>query len=234
MSSSFQIAIDGPVAAGCSTVARLVAKRLNFLYVDTGAMYRMVALLALRHEVDPKNEEALVKLVKNSTMSLRNPTAKEQDGRLITVLLDGKDVSWSIRTEKINKIVPTIASHSAVRKILVKKQQKIAEKHDVVMEGRDITYRVLPEADIKIYLTASDVIRAKRRHLQKQSKGLDVNFEEIYQGLLERDKQDKGRAIDPLKIVEDAWVIDTSDLSINQVVDLVEAKVKAIQDSRQN
>lgn len=230
MTASFQIAIDGPVAAGCSTVARLVAKRLNFLYVDTGAMYRMAALLALREQVSTEDEAAVAALVAEAEMSLRNPTAKEQDGRLITVLLNDEDVSWLIRTEKINEIVPKVASHSEVRKLLVKKQQKIAEQADVVMEGRDITYRVLPEAQLKIYLTASEIVRAKRRHLQKQSKGLDLSFEEIYQRLLKRDKQDTEREVDPLKIVEDACVIDTSDLQINQVVDLVEAKVKAMRD----
>ena len=230
MPTSFQIAIDGPVAAGCSTVARLVARRLNFLYVDTGAMYRMAALLALRNRVAAEDEAAVAALVSEAKMNLRNPTAKEQDGRLITVLLNEEDVSWLIRTEKINEIVPTVASHSKVRKLLVKKQQKIAEQTDVVMEGRDITYRVLPEAQLKIYLTASEIVRAKRRHLQKQSKGLDLSFEEIYQRLLKRDKQDTEREVDPLKIVDDAWVIDTSDLQINQVVDLVEAKVKAMRE----
>lgn len=231
MSPAFQIAIDGPVAAGCSTVARLVAKRLNFLYVDTGAMYRMAALLALRNEVDPENGQAVAALVKEASMDLRNPTAKEQDGRSITALLNGEDVSWLIRTEKINEIVPKVAAQPTVRKLLVKKQQRIAGKTDVVMEGRDITYRVLPEAELKIYLTASEMVRAKRRHLEEQSRGLDVNFKETLQRLLERDRQDKERAVDPLKIVDEAWVIDTSELKITEVVDLIEARVKELRES---
>ncbi len=229
MSDKFQIAIDGPVASGCSTVARLLAKRLGFLYVDTGAMYRMVALLALRHEVDPKDESKVTALVKDADLNLRQPVAEEQDGRLITALLNGEDVSWLIRTEEINQIVPKVAALPAVRKLLVKKQQEIAQRTDVVMEGRDITYRVLPEANLKIYLTASEVIRAKRRQLEEQARGLDVSFEETYQRLLERDRQDKERAVDPLKIVEGAWVIDTSELKINEVVDLIKAKVDARQ-----
>ncbi len=229
MSEAFQIAIDGPVAAGCSTVARLVAKRLNFLYVDTGAMYRMAALLALRNEVDPENGQQVAALVEEASMDLKKPTAKEQDGRSITAILNGEDVSWLIRTEKINQIVPKVAAQPIVRKLLVKKQQRIAAKTDVVMEGRDITYRVLPKADLKIYLTASEVIRAKRRHLEEQSRGLDVDFEETLQRLLERDRQDKERAVDPLKIVEDAWVIDTSELKITEVVDLIETRVNKLQ-----
>lgn len=231
MSAPFQIAIDGPVAAGCSTVARLVAQRLNFLYIDTGAMYRVAALLAMRHSVDLSDEDKIVTLVKKSKIELLNPSHLEQDGRLITVLLNGEDISWQIRTDEVSNNASTVAQYPKLRKILVQKQQEIAASYDVIMEGRDITYRVLPNADLKIYLTASEVVRAKRRHLQEQSKGKDFSFDQTYNQLLERDKRDMKRKIDPLKIVPEAVVIDTNDLNIDQVVDLIEAKVRAMKDA---
>jgi CMP/dCMP kinase len=230
----FQIAIDGPVASGCSTIARIIAERLGFLYVDTGAMYRMTALLAQRNGIDPEDEAAVTSLVKQSKMDMRNPLEEEQDGRLITVLLDGEDVSWKIRTEEVSKYSSIVAQYPGVRQQLVAKQQTIADSQPVVvMEGRDITYKVLPDADLKIFMTASDIVRAKRRHLQEQTKGRDINFEEVYQELVDRDKRDMERETDPLKIVDDAWVIDTSDLSIQQVVDLVVSKVKAMKETKQ-
>lgn len=231
MSKSFQIAIDGPVAAGCSTVAKLVAERLGILYIDTGAMYRTAALLAMRNDIDLEDEAKLTELVRESKIELRKPSAAEQDGRLITILLNGEDISWKIRTDEISKNVPIVAKHPKLREVLVKKQQQLAATSDVVMEGRDITYKVLPNADLKIYLTASDVVRAKRRHMQQQSRGKDLSFEETYEELLKRDKIDTEREVDPLKIVDDAMVIDTSDLSINQAVDKIQAKAKVIKET---
>ncbi len=227
---SFQIAIDGPVAAGCSTVARLVAERLNILYIDTGAMYRTAALLAMRNNLDLQDEDKIADLVKGSKIELRNPAADEQDGRLITVLLDNEDISWTIRTNEISKNTAIIAKHPKLREVLVAKQQEIAAKNDVIMEGRDITYKVLPNANLKIFLTASDVIRARRRHVQAQSKGRDVTFQQVYQELLERDKSDMERDVDPLQVVDDAVVINTSDLNINQAVDMIEAHAQAARD----
>ena len=230
MSKFFQIAIDGPVAAGCSIVARLVAERLGFLYIDTGAMYRTAALLSKRHQINPQDENKLTPLVKKSQIELHPPSLMQQDGRLITVILDGEDISWKIRTDEMSKKSAIVAVHPKLRQVLVKKQQEIAASHNVVMEGRDITYKVLPEADIKIYLTASEIARAKRRHIQEQSKGRDISYQEVYQELLARDKQDVERDADPLKIVNDAVVIDSSDLNIDQVVDMIESKVKAMKD----
>lgn len=224
----FHIAIDGPVAAGKGTVARLVAERLNFLYVDTGAMYRMTALLALRNKVAFEDEDKLTELVSLSQMAMRNPSAEEKDGRLTTVFLNGEDVSWKIRTEKVSDGSSKVAVHKKVREVLVKKQQEIAKEQDVVMEGRDITYKVLPKANLKIYLTANDIIRAKRRHFQLQSKGEDLDFNNVYQELLKRDERDKNRSTDPLKIVDDAWVIDSTDLSIAKVVDMIVNKVNLL------
>lgn len=228
--SNFQVAIDGPVAAGKGTVSRLVADRLHFLYVDTGAMYRATALIGIRHGVDLSDQEALLPLVEAANMKMRNPTKTEQDGRLTTILLDGEDVSWKIRTEEISQGSSKVAVHPTIRAELVKKQQQIAANQDVVMEGRDITYKVLPQANLKIFLTASDVIRAKRRHFELLNKGFDAQFENVYQELIERDKRDKNRETDPLKITDDAWVIDSSDLAIEQVVTLITSKVKLMRE----
>lgn len=231
--SVFRIAMDGPVAAGKGTVARLVANRLNFLYVDTGAMYRMVAYLALQEKVSLDDENALVRLIEKSSMKMHNPTTEEKDGRLTTVILNGEDVSWKIRTEQVGAGSSKVAQYPKVRQALVKQQQKIAQQQNVVMEGRDITFRVLPDAELKIFLTASDVVRAKRRYLELQTRGQDVEFEAVYKDLLERDQRDTGRAVDPLHITDDAWVVDTSDLDIEKVVDMIEARVKVIQEQQE-
>lgn len=224
----FHIAIDGPVAAGKGTVSKLTAERLGFLYIDTGAMYRMTALLALQHQVAFDDEPALERLITNSDMDMRNPTEAERDGRLTTVLLDGQDVSWKIRTEEVSDGSSKVAQYPRVRQALVAKQQQIAQGKDVVMEGRDITYRVLPQADLKIFLTASDAVRAKRRHAQLQNRGVDTSLDEVYQDLLERDQRDSSREADPLKVEPDAWLLDTSQLSIEDVVELIVGKVRAM------
>lgn len=228
----FHIAIDGPVAAGKGTISRLVAERLGFLYVDTGAMYRMTAFLAIKNKVKLTDEEALAKLASSAKMEMRTPTEDEKDGRLSTILLDGEDVSWKIRTEKVSLGASSVAKLAKVRQLLVKKQQEIAENQDVIMEGRDITYRVLPHADLKIFLTGSDVVRAKRRLTQLLTKGEDVSFNQVLSDLATRDEQDMTRETDPLTIVPDAVVIDTSDLSIQQVVDLIVNKANILLENK--
>lgn len=230
MSASFQIAIDGPVAAGKGTVSRLLAQRLGFLYVDTGAMYRVAALLALKNEVAWENEDGIVALITHSDLQMRNPEgAKEQDGRLTTIILDGEDVSWAIRTQKCSEGSSKVAVLPKVRQTLVKKQQQIAASQNVIMEGRDITFRVLPEADLKIYLTASLESRAARRHLDYLSKGMDCTLEQVAAEIQERDERDMTRDTDPLQITPDAWVLDTSTLSIEEVVETIAARVEATQ-----
>lgn len=224
----FHIAIDGPVAAGKGTVSKLVAQRLNFVYIDTGAMYRMSALLAKMNELSYDDEATLTKLVEASHMDMRQPTDDEKDGRLSTALLNGEDVSWKIRTEEISAGSSKVAAMAKVRAALVKKQQHIAQGKDVVMEGRDITYRVLPEAQLKIYLSGTDVVRAKRRHLQLQTKGEDISFEDVYRELIERDQRDMSRTSDPLKKIPEAWEIDTSDLSIEQVVEIIVVRAQTM------
>ncbi len=225
----FHVAIDGPVSAGKGTISRLVAEKLGFLYVDTGAMYRMVVLLAQQNGVDVNDEPSLVKLIQQSKMEMHNPSGAELDGRLITVVLNDEDVSWKIRTQEVSGLVSHVARLAEVRKILVHKQQEIAQNQNVVMEGRDITYRVLPDADLKIYLTADEAARAKRRHLQLEMRGELASFEEVLQQIKERDRIDSSRAADPLKIIPEAWVVDTTNLDIDGVVDLIVNKVKLLQ-----
>ncbi len=229
MSKSFQIAIDGPVAAGKGTVSRLLAQKLGFLYVDTGAMYRATALLALRQEIDLADEDKVVALLEKSKLEMRNPIPpKELDGRLTTVILDGEDVSWAIRTQKCGDGSSKVAVLPKLRHVLVQKQQEIAANQNVVMEGRDITFRVLPDADLKIFLTADLQSRATRRHMQYLTKGIDTTIEKVIEEIKERDKRDMQRETDPLQIMPDAWVLDTSNLEIEEVVDLIVEKVEQI------
>lgn len=225
---AFQIAIDGPVAAGKGTVARLVAQRLGFLYVDTGAMYRATAFLVSQKNIAPEDEDAIVEALSHSTISLRNPTEEEQDGRLTTVLLDDADVSWKIRTPEISQGASVVAAQPKVRAALVLQQQAIATSQNVVMEGRDIAVRVLPKAQLKIFLTANEVVRAKRRHLELQIRGQDIPFSEVMDDLIKRDYNDSHRAVDPLQITEEHMVIDTSDLSIEKIVDVIVVKAKVL------
>lgn len=229
MRQSFQIAIDGPVAAGKGTISRLLAQQLGFLYVDTGAMYRATALLALRQNINLDDEERVVALLEKSKLEMRNPLPpKETDGRLTTVILDGEDISWAIRTQKCGDGSSKVAVLPKLRQVLVKKQQEIAASQNVVMEGRDITFRVLPEANLKIFLTASIEARAQRRHTQYLSKGVNISIEEVVQEIKERDERDMQRDTDPLHIVPDAWVIDTSNLEIEEVVKLIADKVTTL------
>jgi CMP/dCMP kinase len=227
--NTFQIAIDGPVAAGKGTISRLVAKRLGFLYVDTGAMYRVSCLLVSRLGIALEEEQQIVEAVKQHRISMHTPVGEELDGRLTTVLLDNEDVSWKIRTEEVSRGVPIVAAHKALRAELVRQQQAIAATQSVVMEGRDITFRVLPEAQLKIFLTATDTERARRRHLELLEKGQDVTMEQVHADLLKRDRYDMERDVDPLHVVPDAWVLDTSELTIEEVVQQVVSRVEELQ-----
>lgn len=232
MEQAFQIAIDGPVAAGKGTVSRLVAQRLKFLYVDTGAMYRVACLLALRAGISLEDEEKVVSEVKKHKISMHSPTEQEQDGRLSTVLLDNEDVSWKIRTVEVSNGVPIVAAHKGLREELVRQQQEIAKTQSVVMEGRDITFRVLPNAQLKIFLTASDLERARRRYSELLEKGQDVTFDQVHRDLIERDRKDMERDVDPLQIVVGAWVIDTSELNIETVVETIVNKAKSLMQAK--
>lgn len=225
MKQSFQIAIDGPVAAGKSTVAKKLAQALHFIYVDTGAMYRAVALVALRREVDVAQEEALVHLVTELSIDIHLPVGKEKDGRLSTVWVDGEDVSWKIRSESVSCVVAKVAALPRVREALVPKQQAIAGDRNVVMEGRDTTYVVLPQADLKIFLDASVEERIKRYYALLLSQKVSVSHGEAALWLKERDELDKNRAASPLKIVPGVWVLDSTHLTVDAVVSLIMKRV---------
>jgi CMP/dCMP kinase len=232
MQKHLQIAIDGPVAAGKGTVARLVAERLNITYIDTGAMYRVAGLLATRAGVSWEDEMGVASLAERAKIELRQPQGEEKDGRLITVIVDGEDVSWKIRTEEASKGSSAVAKLAKVREVLVQKQQDMAKTQSVIMEGRDITFRVLPEADLKIYLTASPEERAKRRHKELQMRGEDVTYEAVLDDLKKRDAQDMGRKVDPLQVVPGAWVLVTDRKTIEQVVREIEDRVRQLQEGR--
>lgn len=220
-----QIAIDGPVGAGKSSVARLVAQRLGWLYVDTGAMYRAAALIALRKEIPLRDGAAVARLVRGAAFEMRNPEGEERDGRLTTLLINGEDVSWKIRTEEVSRAASITATHKEVREELVRKQQELASKAQVVMEGRDITFRVLPDANLKIFLTASEEERARRRQRQLQERGRDVDYQEVLLDLQRRDARDSRRTVDPLQVVPDAWVLDTTNLTISETVERILGRV---------
>ena len=199
------IAIDGPSAAGKSTVAKGVAKRLGFVYIDTGAMYRSVTLFALRNNVDCQNDEEVCKLLPYVEISLT------PDGQ---VLLNGEDVSFEIRTKKVVDNVSYVAANKGVRLFLVEQQRKLAQGTSVVMDGRDIGSYVLPNADVKIFQVASVQERAKRRYLENIQKGISCVLEEVEKDIERRDFIDSHREFAPLCKASDAIEVDTSSLSI--------------------
>ena len=230
MAKTFQIAIDGPVAAGKGTTAKLVAQRLGCLYVDTGAMYRALTLYVQRKEIDLGNETEVVTILQTDKpkVELQVPRDEEKDGRLCTVLLNGEDVSWKVRAEDVSKGVSVITQYGGVRDLITPLAQQIAATQDVVMEGRDITSVVLPNADMLIYMDADAMERAKRRHRELLMRGEDITLEMVHQDLVERDERDSRRAIAPLKKVPGAWILDTTGMSIDQVAEVIVARVEAL------
>lgn len=223
----FQIAIDGPVAAGKGTIAKSLAAKLKFLYVDTGAMYRTAALICLQHQqaITADQEDQIVALIENSQLHLQN--SLDENGNLFTLVsLDGRDVSDLIRSSQVSAAVSDVAALPKVRLMMVKKQQNLAHKFNIIMEGRDIGLRVLPNAQLKLYLTANLHERAKRRLAQLKSSEPDLSLATVEAQIAARDHQDMTRATDPLTIVPDAIVIDTTELTIEQVVDRIADLVK--------
>lgn len=225
---SFQIAIDGPVAVGKSSAARILANRLGFLYVDTGAMYRATGLLALRNNVDPEDEVAVAELLRSHIIKLVPPQGDQNDGRKITVYLDDEDVSWVIRTEDVSQAASKVAQHVQVRERLVDQQQAIAATQNVVMEGRDITFRVLPNAQLKIFLTASEEQRGQWRLTELLETGQDATIEQVLAELKDRDYRDMHRAVDPLHVAEDAWNFDRSPYTLEETIDLIEKRAREL------
>jgi len=210
------IAIDGPVGAGKSTVAKLVARKLGYLYVDTGAMYRAVALKALRLGMDINDPIVMAMLAEATDIQLQ----QQVDGS-VRVFLDGEDVTEAIRTPEVSEASSIVSAHEGVRKVLAERQKAMAELGGVVMEGRDIQTVIAPDAEVKIFLTASLEERAKRRWLELQQKGISVSYEEVLQEVKERDERDKTRAIAPLRKAPDAVEIDTTGMTPEEVTEKI-------------
>ena len=212
---SFNIAIDGPAGAGKSTIARLAAKRLGFVYVDTGAMYRAIALYFLRKGIRPEDVQTIASLVQGAEITIRYVDGTQQ------VILNGEDVSGQIRTEEVGNMASATSAIPAVRAHLLELQRNLAASANVIMDGRDIGTCILPDADVKIFLTASTSVRAMRRYRELQDKGMMCNLEEIEQDIIERDARDMNRETAPLKQAEDAMLLDSSDMTLEQVVQAI-------------
>lgn len=212
---AYNIAIDGPAGAGKSTIARRVARELAFIYVDTGAMYRAIALYLIRKQIRAEDEEAVCRTLPEIQIGIR------YEGDEQRVLLNGEDVSGEIRTGEVSSMASRTSAIGCVREKLLELQRQLARDYDVVMDGRDIGTRILPEAELKIYLTASVETRAKRRYLEMQEKGQACSLEEIQRDIEQRDYQDMHREIAPLRQAEDAVYLDTSDLTIDQVTEKI-------------
>jgi cytidylate kinase len=214
------IAIDGPAAAGKSTVARLLADRLGAMLFDTGVLYRAVALIALRANISPHDEDALAEIARQTRISVT--PASRPDGRLYDVLIEGEDVTWAIRSPEVGSIVSRVSEHSQVRAALLPLQRQIANAYPVVMVGRDIGTVVVPDAGLKIYLDASPPERALRRFLEARARGNEESFADVLAETLRRDAIDSGRRVAPLRAASDATRIVTDGLHIGEVVSMIE------------
>lgn len=222
MISNPYVAIDGPAGAGKSTVAKTLAKKLDFIYVDTGAMYRAVTLAALRKGIDLKDQDCLTRLARDVSVAL----LPDGNGGL-KVLLNGENVSEDIRSQEVSKNVSLVAMVPGVRKRLVELQRAMAARGGVVMEGRDIGTVVLPDAPVKVFLTATHVERAKRRREELAAKGNLIDQEQMEKEILIRDQIDSTREADPLTQAEDAVVIDSTSFSVKEVVEMIMSLVLA-------
>ncbi len=211
--SEIKIAIDGPASSGKSTIAKKIADLYHLVYVDTGAMYRSLTFLALKNNVSVHDEEALIELLDTVTITFK----RNKDGQL--VFANDKDITEEIRQHDVTNNVSVVSSYGLVREELVSRQQEIAQDTGVVMDGRDIGTVVLPDADVKIFLVASVEERAERRYLENKEKGIETDFELLKQEIIARDEYDSNREISPLKQAEDAVRIDTTSLSIEEVVE---------------
>ena len=211
----FNIAIDGPAGAGKSTIAKRVAKELGFIYVDTGAMYRAIALYFLQNQIDASDEETVRGALNGIQVSIAYENGEQQ------ILLNGENVTGSIRREEVGNMASVTSAYPAVRKKLLSLQQELAASADVIMDGRDIGTCVLPKAPLKIYLTASVKTRAKRRFEELTEKKIPCNIEEICKDIEERDYRDMHRDVSPLCQAEDAVLVDSSDMTIQEVTDAI-------------
>ena len=219
---SKKIAIDGPAGAGKSTIAKIVAKELGFIYVDTGAMYRAMALYMINNNIDASDSEKISATCQGADITIRH------EGGVQRVYLNGEDVSELVRKEEVGKMASASSVNGDVRKKLVELQQKLAQTTDVVMDGRDIGTVVLPDADLKVFLTASSRVRANRRYKELTAKGETCDIDAIEKDIIDRDYRDSHREISPLKQAEDAVLVDTSEMSIEEacytILKLIEEK----------
>lgn len=219
-----KIAIDGPAGAGKSSISKKVAKALGYIYIDTGAMYRTVGLKAVRCGIDTKDSEGVASILPTLDIDIRHEGVEQH------IFLDGENVSDQIRTPEISMAASNVSAIPAVRVALVDLQRKLAENHDVVMDGRDIGSFVLPDAEVKIFLTASVEARAQRRYKELLEKGETVDFYAVKEDMILRDKQDSTRAVSPLVVADGATVIDTSNLnfeeSVNAVIEHIRSNVR--------
>lgn len=218
---SFCIAVDGPAGAGKSTIAKMIAKKMNLIYVDTGAMYRAMAYYLISQGTDLNNQEHISEKCQGADISIVYENGEQ------VVILNGKNVNPYLRTEEVGNAASVTSANGSVRKKLVELQQRMAEHTDLIMDGRDIGTCVLPNAQLKIFLTASSRVRALRRYNELVAKGVDCNLEAIEADIIDRDYRDMNREISPLKQAEDAVLVDTSDMTINEVVDRIVSLAEA-------
>lgn len=212
---SFNVAIDGPAGAGKSTIAKRVAKQLGFVYVDTGAMYRAMALYLIKEQVNKDNQEEIAETCQGADISIRYESGEQ------IVLLNGENVNGFIRTEEVGNMASVSSANPKLREKLVQLQKKLAAQTDVIMDGRDIGTCVLPDADVKVYLTASSAVRAMRRFKELTEKGQVCDLAQIEADIIERDHRDMTREHSPLRQAEDAVLVDSSEMTIDEVVDVI-------------
>ncbi len=220
MLKEIKIAIDGPAAAGKSTIAKITAEKLGYTYIDTGAMYRALTYKALKQSIDMNNGQALGELLKETIISLE----PKENGQVVRV--DGVDVSEAIRSSEVTANVSQIAAHHPVRILMVEKQRQLGEQSGVVMDGRDIGTHVLPTAELKIFMTASVEERAERRYTENKARGIETSLEQLKKEIEERDEKDSNREVSPLRQAEDAVLLDTTAMSIEEVADEISRLAK--------
>ena len=214
------IALDGPGGSGKSTIAKRVAAKLNIFHIDTGAMYRTVAVYCLKNNIDVSDKDAVVSILDDIKIGF------EFSGGAQKIFLNGEDVSEEIRTVEVNQAVPVVSCYKKVREKLINIQRKLAKTYPVIMDGRDIASNVLPSAEVKIFLTADPVVRAKRRHLELKNKGVNIEFEDVLKEISSRDEIDSTREESPLIKTDDAVELDTTNLNLGEVTEKILTIIK--------